>query len=369
MKRILLLCITAWIVLGCVACSGVTPTAVYIEPEATPVSDPDTAAPSPSPSEGATPEPEGQPATVRVDAVGVILRLANRDENVNVSGERDGYYIIGADGTDALVEKCYVRLDCDAPYEPWTGYVKADTPVFGTAYLDGEALFSLPLNTKVTVLDAPGSAFLISWENNSGYVSGANVMKQPAGGSGGGGGGSSDGGDIQLSADSAYGGRYARLFARTGTVSALLPDTAENSFPCTGTVLADRTEIYLVILASGDPVRVMDADENRYQVLTDAGIGTVPKRLIRLASEAPYAEWDGFSDNDASFFSDYRTLCEIDRLKRNTALRVIDDLGDCYLVEAEGRIGYVRKNQAGSEEYAAPSGGNGGGQEWTDPVL
>lgn len=367
MKNKVCLCIAAWIIFS-IGCAGVTPTPTYIAivPEATPVSQ--TA--SPCPTESATPEPEGEPAIVRVDAVGAVLKLMNRDETVSVIEERDIYYVIQTDGITALIEKRYVRLEHAAPYESWTGYVKTDTMVYDTAYLDGEAFVSLKLNTAVTVLDAPGDALLITWESNYGYVRSDSVMYKPAAGGGGGagsGGGSSDGGDIQLSTDRISFGRYSRLAVLYETESSPLP--TDGSFPCTGTVLADGTEVYLVILNSGDDVRVLDADDNNYFVLTADGVGTVPKRLIRLMSEAPYAEWDGFADNEASFFSDYRMRNEIDKLKRNTELRIIDDLGDCYLVEAAGVTGYVRKSQTGSEAFAAPSGGSGGGQEWTEPVL
>lgn len=366
------------------ATAAATATPAAAAPTATPTP---TEIPTPSP----TPEPESQPGIVRADRVGVLFQRLARGYAVECIGERDGYYIVLLERAEVLVETRFVRLAGEAAYESFTAYAKGKAQVYANAYLEGEPLAALRSGTKLTVLDAPGNTFLIVCGDTQGYVAQSSISKSrgsSGGGSGDSGGGSSgggssggaDGGDIQLHAAPRQGNAFVRL-ARIYTsgndeTPAVLPAT----FPCAGTVIADETEAYWLLYGRGDVVKIVGTEDAAYQILTEAGIGTVPRRLIRPLSEAGYTEWDGFSDHRASFCEDYRLQTELKQLPRNTAVRVLDDLDVCLLVSVDDTIGYMSKKLVSDRKFRVPSGGGGssgggdsgsggGGPEWTDPVM
>lgn len=346
-----------------VGCSGAALPAGTPEPTPTPVLTPEptpTPVPTPAPTPSPTPEPAGEMGMVRANGVGIILTLLPRGHSLPITGERDDFYIVSIDGTDALVEKRFVRLESAAAYEAWDGYAKDKTELFATAYLEGEPVAALKLNAKVCVVEDLAGALLIEWEDVQGYVDPAQISKTKISGGGGGGGGGADGGDIQLARRPGRRPHIVRLH--------MGEEQAAPIFPCTGTVLADQTEACLLLCNRGDNIRIIDQDANVYYTLIDGRLGTVYKRFIRLESEEAYAEWDGYSDNDVPFYAEWRMRTTIKKLPRNTELHVLDDLGACYLVETGGMQGYLAKEKVSIDKYAAPSGGGGGG-EWTEPVL
>ncbi len=455
MKRILVISFTALFLftfIGCaeLAVKPVTPLpSVEAFPEPSPTATP---APTPVPEPTPTPEPAGEPGTVRINGVRVIYRLLERGLGVTVLGEQDEYYSVDIDGVTALVEKWLVRLDSESPTEAWTGYARSGARVYGSAYLDGEPAFELDLNTEVTVTDELDGILYIECGDIKGYVSSDDISDTlikkkskpkkesggessagggtpagggaapgggaPAGGGTGGGGGGdtpppaggADGGDIQLSAPRVRGG-IMLLSSSTGAYPSAEPTAAPVKFPCGGRIKADGTRSYLAFLNRPDPVKVIGQDADNYTLLIGGGTGVVPKKYIQLVSEPSYEEWDGFSDHRAPLYSDPEMKDELEALARNTKLHILEDLGDCYLVQTETGMGFMEKDKVGEKEFEVPkskksdkssggesesvsSGGDagggstgggstgggsagggtgggdaGGGGEWTEPVL
>lgn len=363
--------------------------AAIVTPEPTQV-------PTPSPE----PEPESEPGVVRADGTGLIFALLARGYDVEITGESGDYYIVLIDGTEALVEKRFVRLDSEEEFQWWKGFAKANAPVYSSAYLSGEPIAKLKLNAKIVVLDKVGDALLISWDGQQGYTPATKVSKYRIStgndsgggdfgggdGGGGGGGGAVDGGDIALSMMRPHAIVAVRLGIRRAQDPSPSPEAIPLVFPCSGMIIANDTEAYLSLLQRGDTVKVTDEDETYYHVYIDGVFCTVLKKLVRLSTEAAYTEWDGFTDNRAPFYADYRMNNELQKLARNTVVHVLEDLGDCYLVELDGQQGFILLKQVKEKRFSIPSasgggggdfgggdggggGGGGGGAEWTEPVL
>lgn len=305
-----------------------------------------------------TPAPEGEPAVSRIDRAGVIFAFLSRGDTVSITGEQDDCFIVSIEGTETplLVEKWLIRLDGAETPKPWGGYAKANTKVYISAYQEGEPIATLAQNTQVTVSDDLGLALFIEWGDGLfGYALPAAISRSPLGGGGGGSNGGADGGDIQLALRPRASSGVVRLANASGK----------------GSVLSDLTEAYAAFLSRGDTISVIERDESHYHVLMDGQIGKVSLALLRLADEQAYAEWDGFSSKNAPFYGNFRMLGDFEKLRMNTVLRVLEDLGDRYLVSRDGALGFVAIEKVNVNKQYEPSGGGGGGGgggEWTDPI-
>ncbi len=334
---------------------------------------PDTPAPTTAPTQTPlptdTPAPEGEPAVSRIDRAGVILAFLSRGDTVSVTDEQDDCFIVSVEGaeTPLLVEKWLIRLDGAEAPKPWNGYAKANTKVYRSAYQEGEPIATLAQNTQVTVSDDLGLALFIEWGDGLfGYALPTAISKsQLGGGSGGGsGGGGADGGDIQLA---------LRARPSNGVVRLANGQTAGGK----GGVLSDLTEAYAAFLSRGDTIKVIDRDESHYHVLIDGQIGKVSLALLRLADEQAYEAWDGYAVKNAPFYANFRMLGEFEKLRINTVLHVLEDLGDRYLVSRDGALGFVAIEKVRADKQSESSGGGGssgggssggGGGEWTNPI-
>lgn len=362
MKRILIIA-TALALLLCIGC-GQEP--VPAEAEATPI--PATPAPTatpeptPVPTPSPTPEPPTEAGTVLVNEAGILHAYLERGDQVNVTGEQDGYYTVSLDGVDVLVEKWLVRMDGVSAIEERTGYAKNGTEVYKTAYLEGEMIASLNTNTVVTVKDEIGDRLYIEWDGQQGYVLAECISNHKiSSGGGGGGGGGADGGDIVLGSRYGFGFEVVRLVLHEQEQP--LPFA-----PGMGTILSARTEAYLQLVQQGDTVKVLSAEDGICSILAGERIGTLPRNLLQLVGDAIYEPWDGYARNKAKFYANHRLTGEAEELKVNTHVHIVLDLGDRYMAEVDDKIGFIVID-AVSENQIRSGGGGGGGGEWTAPVL
>ena len=361
MKRILVIAMILTL-LVCIGCGqapvvGEVSTAVPVTPAPTATSAP-TTVPTPSP----TPEPSSEPGIVLVDGAGILYTYFERGVSVSITGEDEGYYTTSLDGVDVRVEKWLVRMNMETEPEEWTGYAKRGTEVYESAYLEGEALASLNLNTAVTVIDEVGDRLYIEWDGQRGYVLAEQISKKKIS-TGGGGVGGADGGDIVLGFR--YGGELpVSLSAVYSELEEPMPFA-----PGMGTILSDKTEAYLLLMKRGDTVKVTGVDGDVYSILTNGQIGTIPKRLVQLASEDAFEPWDGYTRLKAPLYGHYRLIGQAEELKVNTVVSVVADLEDCYMVELDGAVGFIPVTEVSAEKIKTGGGGGGGGGEWTDPVL
>ena len=101
-------------------------------------------------------EPEWEPGISRAGYGEAVFTTLASGTEVNVIGQFKDYYVIEGEEVDLLVEKRFVRLDSEEPFESWNGYAKSGAKVFDNVYLRGEPIAELKKNTKVTVLEGQG---------------------------------------------------------------------------------------------------------------------------------------------------------------------------------------------------------------------
>ena len=96
----------------------------------------------------------------------------------------------------------------------------------------------------------------------------------------------------------------------------------------------------------------------------------IPVELVQEAGAEAYAQWDGFAGYNAYLYDNYLMQGEGKRLNVNTAITVLWDGGDYYLVSVNEEIGYLPVSEANQNRYATGGGGGGGGGgDWTPPAL
>ena len=312
-------------------------------------------APTAEPTEAPTPEPAGAYGTVKADGAGVLCTMLGRGETLRLTGERGEYYIALLDGQTVWVEKRLVRADGEEPFAAWDGYARKNAAVYAAPYPEGEPAAVLQQNTRVRVVDALGDLLLIEWDDGrQGCVREAQISKKRISGGGSGG---ADGGDIVLGWRAPAPRGAARLDAKKMDAAFA---------PCGGTVRCSGTEAYRLLFGRGDRVVVTGGEGTLCIVLADGAEGSLPARLVRMDDAPAYEPWTGYAVSKARLFGDWRLCGPATTLDKNTEVRVLDDLGGCYLAEAGGTTGYLASDEVQTERIRS-SGGSGG--EWTEPVL
>lgn len=333
-----------------------------------------TVAPTPEPTPQPTPEPTpdpGTPAKVIVTGAPLIVGCFSRGDSVTVVDEQGEYYAVLMGEVAVLVEKRFIRLDSEDAFEPVTGYIREECEAFDSYKLKGEAVLNLKFNQEVTLLEQLGDVYLIELDGKQAYISSAQLSLSPVqvyygGGSsgGGGGGGSSDGGEIPVSGLSA-----------TGTAPRLIFLSAA-SYPVNGTVLCDGVEAVLAILDRFEPVGILsDTGDGMSELNWQGQIGLMETRFVRNDSEPAYESWTAYAKSGCMLYETWRLTGEGRSVPQNTTMAVLEDLGDCYLVELEGELLYAVPDMLSETEitavyyYGGGDSGGGGGNVWTEPAL
>ena len=106
-------------------------------------------------------------------------------------------------------------------------------------------------------------------------------------------------------------------------------------------------------------------------MLLDNLYAHVPQNLVRTSGEEAYTPWDGYAKYCAQLYDNFYLQGEGTILASNTAVHVLCDLGDCYLVTVDETTGYIAKDYVSLTRSSggSGSGGSSGGAEWSDPVL
>ena len=334
------------------------------EPTATPEPTPEptqTPEPTPEPTPTATPEPATIPAKALVDEAGVIGKTFSLGERVDVKAEWDGYYVIDGEDGELLVEKWLVRLDREKDPKSYTAYARSGAEIFSDPYLEQERIASLSLNTRLTVEDAFGKLVRVTLSNGKeGYALAASISKSMIS-SGGGKSEGHDGGDIPI-------GNFARWGSSAVKLGTRIHGAGKSFTPGEGTILAEGTEGYIALFDRGDRVRVLEKGRTTCTVLAGERTGIMYTRLLSFDGDKAYKAWDGYARSNAPLHRHYRMLDEETKLKLNTKIHVIGEIADRYIVEVDGRLGYIPVKQV-SEKKISSSNSAPSGSGWTDPAL
>ena len=144
-----------------------------------------------------------------------------------------------------------------------------------------------------------------------------------------------------------------------------VPPTTEETIPVPelnmGSALVDDTPAILDTLMRDDVVDVVgEYDEGHYVIKTDLGYGLVKKELLRLKGEAAYEVWTGYAYWNAEVYDNLHLTGEpAQKLKTNTKVEVLDDLGYCYVVRVEDTEGFMNKSRLA--KWPLSSGGSNSG--------
>ena len=157
----------------------------------------------------------------------------------------------------------------------------------------------------------------------------------------------------------------------TETTAPAAPRTVE------GTVQGIHIPAILSFPQRGDIVQVTGyPDEATATVTVGNAQGSFAKVLLRFDSDESYEAWQAYAKYNTRVFEGYTLVGEpLATLKTNTQMTVLDDLGECYLVQTEDLTGYIAKTQASkwriksSSSSGSGSGGSGTGKDGGDISL
>lgn len=161
-------------------------------------------------------------------------------------------------------------------------------------------------------------------------------------------------------------------------------EPTETTAPAPRTVEGTIQGIHIPAILSfpqrGDIVQVTGyPDETTATVTVGDAQGSFAKVLLRFDSEESYEAWQAYAKYNTQVFDGYTLVGEpLATLKTNTQMTVLDDLGECYLVQTEDLTGYIAKPQASkwrikgsssSSGSGSGSGGSGTGKDGGDISL
>ena len=157
----------------------------------------------------------------------------------------------------------------------------------------------------------------------------------------------------------------------TETTAPAAPRTVE------GTVQGIHIPAILSFPQRGDIVQVTGyPDEATATVTVGDAQGSLAQVLLRFDSDESYEAWQAYAKYNTRVFEGYTLVGEpLATLKTNTQMTVLDDLGECYLVQTEDLTGYIAKTQASkwriksSSSSGSGSGGSGTGKDGGDISL
>lgn len=360
MKRIFVIFLCLMLLLaGCAQQSA--PTEATVPETTVPV----TEAPT-EPTETEPPVPETVTGTALVDKTYVILLTVERDSTVEIVGEfEEDFYVVKLETGYGLIEKRLVRMEGAEGYEQWQGYARQNAAFYENYHLTDEEPETLNMNSEVTVLDSLGDCLVVQQGEQIGYMLEKEVSRyyiKPSYGGGGGGTGA-DGGDITLS-------------LRGGIVklSTFVPQSGEVTGKAA--VLANGAEILLGWFDSEDAIRIVTEDgfaepkEGCYTVYLEGVCGYVRQALVLKEGETAYEQWDGYARSNAALYANYYLTGEpASKLQVNAKLKILQDLGNCYLVSVNDSLGYMAKETVSKNYINYNYGGGGGGGDWSPPAM
>lgn len=290
--------------------------------------------------------PQVEYATAEANGIPVILDTLSRGDSVDVAGTFDGdHYVVKLDSGYGLVEKNLLRLEGKTPYAPWTGYAYWNAKVYDNYRLAGEPVTVLEANSPVEVLEELGWCCLVEYDGTAGYMRKETVAKHPV---------AVDrkdapsGGNDQQDTTGEDGGEISLL-------STLAPQ--EGAVSGKATVLADETLVILGYFDRGEKIPVVKQSEKDgyWTVCLDGLYAEVADVYICTAGEAAYPVWEGRTTEIVPLYDDFWMLgSPCGMLNGNTAVQVLCELENCYLVEAGDQTGYLAKEDVLGAETEAP---------------
>ncbi len=147
------------------------------------------------------------------------------------------------------------------------------------------------------------------------------------------------------------------------------PELTEAAEPDTvaGYIKGIDADVVLAVLNRGDTVEYMGDVKGLYGysiVKHGELFGLVERRFIRLDYEENCEEWTGYSCSGAILYEDIDLDVELEMLRFNTEVTVVDEFDECYFVRIGDKQGFVKTRAISRTANSAYSnGGDDGGDD------
>ena len=312
-------------------------------------------------------EPEWETGILRATRGEGLYKVFDAGTELNVIGQFLNYYVVEQDDANLLIRKEMLRLDAETSFESWNGYARYGTKVYDNAYLQGEPIATLKVNTKLTVMESSGGWAYIVWADGKGYVCNdmLSEFKLTDGtGEDGNGSGNADGTDVSVNDLASMDTSLPEILLLGAYYG---PEMEENFSGGKATVLVSGTEGYISLWNRGDEVKVTAKDEETVTVWLEGELyATLPRFLVKLEGDTSYESWTGYCKHNSLLFGEYQMYTETGRLSFNKQVTVLDEVNGCYVVEYEGQIGCMEPDSISKTPFPTTTK-----QEttWTPPKL
>lgn len=328
--------------------------------------------------------PEITMGKAKADKTPAILDFLMRGETVDVVGEYDeDYYVIKTEKGYGLVGKELLRDASARAYKSWRGYSYYRAEVYDNYHLAGEPVEYLIQNAQIDVLDDLGYCYVVQVGKLKGFMNKTRLSQwyiSSGDSAGAGGNNSSDaGGGVDESLGADGGDISLQFYGNQAGISRLTMIDQTGDVTGQAVVLADKTEVTLGFFDRDEEIPMVTGTNTENQdgyvtVYLNGLYACVPQMLVMTEDMEAFEAWDGYSRWNGAVYDNFYLLGEpAVRLYTNAHVHVIDELETCYLVEVDGKEGYLGKNLICHGRIATDSsntGSNSGNEgKWSLPIL
>jgi len=133
----------------------------------------------------------------------------------------------------------------------------------------------------------------------------------------------------------------------------------------------ERLEVFSKMFKMGEKVEVVKYNDEFTLVNVDGKEAEIESRFLLRDGEKPYESWTGYSKRNAVVYDNpwLRGAPSV-KLNKNTELKVLADMKNCYLVEqSDGEMGYVPTDyvlkEPENKNWQTETPGAAAGPEWS----
>lgn len=361
MKKIIIFMLILSLVMLCACSKGRDVPAVAEAPAAAAEAQPAAAATAPEQPETEEAEalPETEKARVKTFSLTAVLEWLNRGDQVEIIGEaKEGYedYVIVRSGESyGLVEKQFLRFEGEEDYKERKGYIQGSTKLYTGWFRNDTETVNVGLNTEIKIIDEFEGCYLVEYKGMEYIVSSemvASAPYAPSSGSGSSSGSSKDGGEISMP-------QLALFIDQRGSPKG------------TATVRLDGTPLIIGIFDRGEELEVIGTEGDLCRLLVFGHQAETEARFVCFDGEAAFEEFTKYTLSGAKLYSNPWLAGRGQKLQMNTELKVLEDLGDCYMVSGGELQGYITKEDLTDQRsyYSGGSDSGSGSSGWTEPAL
>lgn len=363
----------------------ITPTPA-ITPTPEPLSEP-LPTPTPLPSPTSMPEPETEKAFVIALEAPVILTRLERDTEVELMGKDSKFpefYIVKSEDGYGLMHRQFLRLEDAKEFESWTFKADAGLKLYSGYTMKDEKPELAEKGVEVKVIEKLDTCYVVMIGDKVGVVAAEDIngkgkaswgaVGEGGGGDVGGGGWNGipqDGNDILIA---------GRIGAPRAKLEKLATVIKQEDTVITGkaSVIINEAPVIGAIYERGEDVRVFEWGDETTVLYVLGFYGETQTRFLRAEKDKEYTSWICYSKQGTKLFDNIEMRAPgFIPLNRNVEMTVLEDMGDCYLVETENGMGYVEKDDISKDKLSSFDYGGGGGDVggggfdagWTAPAF